>query len=171
MTDILEVTETQIIRKVAGVDRTFVFLNAYDRAELLRDDLKARQDAHNYRKEKVRDNLKFAGMEKDAIYQELTVFDNDYPESATEEDWINLVNNPLNEIAIYTKSLSKTHEKDAADISKNVSLTLSDKAKICGLTVVNRQEKSETTDPNPPTGTAYSIPAQPDSTGLRENAA
>src|SRR5436853_399166 len=46
MADILEATEDRIVRKVLGEDRTFLILTAYDRADLLREDLEQRQKRH-----------------------------------------------------------------------------------------------------------------------------
>ncbi len=158
MSDILEVTETKIVRPVNGVERTFTFLNAYDRAELLRSDLKRRQDARAARKAKLIENLKLAGITGEVMFSELENFDSQFPETADEQDWITLVNNPLEEVAIYAVSLAKVYNGESEAIAKEAALPLADKAKICGLTIVVRKEEA-TPDPNPQTPAVYTTPA------------
>lgn len=162
MSDVLKVTETSITRDVAGEKRVFAFLTAYDRAELLRADLEQRQKARAEKKKNLLENLKLAGITGETMFAELENFDAQYPETVNEEDWITLVNSPLAEIDIYTKSLKAYPEAEA--IAKGARLSIEDKAKICGLSIVTRQAEG-TPDPNPSTPAVYGIPAQDNSTG------
>lgn len=138
MPDLLEITETEITRHVAGVERKFKLLSGYERAELLRADLAARQELHRQHKAKLVENLKLANMTGPDAFTELEEFDRSYPTGATDVDWEIFVNNALNEVAIYTVSLSGCGA-EAEAVAKQASLSLADKAKICGLTVTKRE--------------------------------
>jgi hypothetical protein len=165
MSDIIEATEDRIVRKVAGTDRTFLIVDAYDRAALLRDDLEQRRSARAARKLKLIENLKLAEIKGEQMYAELESFDDNDPEHVTEQDWITLVNDPMWEVAILTRSLAKTYPDEAEAIAKASRLNLADKARLCGLSVVEQRSKGEaeeTSDPNPSTPTTlgtYGTPA------------
>jgi hypothetical protein len=162
MADLLEATEDRIVRKISGVDRTFLCLTAYDRADLLRADLTKRQESRVARKQKLIENLKLAGITGEQMFTELEAFDGEYPETASEQDWITFVNDPLNEVSILVRSLN-TYGPEAESIAKKTAITLTDKATLCGLSVMTR---SETTAPNPQTApTCYETTAPETSTG------
>ncbi len=165
MSDLLEATETHVDSTVDGTTRKFLFLCAYDRAEILRADLKRRQEGRDERKKKLVENLKLAGIEKEQMFAELETFDDQYPEEVTEQDWINFVNSPLNDVTILEASLAKTYPDDAPAIAKKARLTLAEKAKVCGLVVASAQPDGDA-DPNAPAPTAvYGTPAAESSTG------
>jgi hypothetical protein len=137
LSDIIEATEDSLTLKVVGEDRTFVFLSAYDRAELLRADRKKRRDA-------LAENLKTSGISGVEYFGELQRFDE---ERSTEDTWIGFVNDPEREYDIAAVSLKITYNGEAEKIAKRVKLRLADKAKICGLVMTTRETR-ETTDPN-----------------------
>lgn len=167
MSDILAATETSITRQINGQSCVFGFLNAYDRAELLRDDLKRRQDARTARKEKLIQNLRLGEVTGMDMVAELEAFDNQFPEEVTEQDWVNLVNNPLNEMTIYTRCLAKSDPEHAEELAKHASLPIADKAKLCGLSVVTKkQEEPGQYDPNRSTAAeVYQTPQPENSIG------
>lgn len=145
---LLEDTETKITRPVDGKDRDFVFLNAYDRAELLRADLQKRLEARAVRKQKLVDNLKLAGIGGEQMYAELEAFDEKDPVDVTDEDWVNFVNSPLTIVEFYRASLAKTYGDEAAAIAKQVMpMPVADIAKIAGLQLVTRS--ADQVDENP----------------------
>jgi hypothetical protein len=171
--DLLEATQTSLTRKVGNEDCTFSFLTAYDRAELLRTDLAERKAAWKAERAELVENLKAAGIEGPQAFQELESYRERCPQSATETDWIMLANDPTREVAIFTASLKPVHGEKAEELAKRARLSLSDKAVICGLSVVapEKSEAQETTDPNSDTAipNGYGTPATT-STGSAQDA-
>lgn len=146
MSDILEVTETFITRSVNGKPYKFRFLSAYDRAEMLRADLKRRQDLHAEHREKLIGNLKLSGINGEQMFAELEEFDHSKPTGADENDWIRLVNDVIYGVEIFQRSLSE-YGAEAEAIAKATVLPLSDKAKICGLSVFTQAQGGGSQDP------------------------
>ena len=146
--DIVTATEDHLVKKVNGGDRKFSFLCAYDRAELLRADLA-------FRKQKLIDNFKLAKIDGEPLLGELERFDET---PINENTWIKFVGNILNEHSILVASLAKTYPNDAEAIAKSSTITLEEKAKICGLILVDRKPEGkpeDTPDPNSKTPTPY----------------
>lgn len=154
--DLLEATQDRIIRKVSGEDRTFCYLTARERADLLRADLERRKKEHKERRQEVLDNLTAAGITGEQMFAELEHHADLAPKTVTEQDWIDFVNDVLNEQDILIASLRRVHGADAEKIAEAVNISLSDKAAICGLSVVSA--KQGTTDPNQPIPASYQTP-------------
>lgn len=162
--DLLEATHDSIVRKVNGKDCTFRFLSAYDRAELLRADLKRRQEAWKERRQRLIDNLTLSGITGEKMFNELEHFEDQTPTSATIQDWIDFVNDNTNEVAILEASLRHNHGDAAKELSEKATVSMSDRAEICGLKV-----GEEKPDPNPEIPAAYSTPGET-STGSKSDA-
>ncbi len=160
--DLLEATSAELKRRVGDVDCTFKQLTAYDRAELLRADLKERQEAWKAQRAELVANLKESGIEGEQMFAELETFRERCPYRATEQDWILFCNDPTKEVLIFSAALNGT--PNAGELAKNARLSLPDKAAICGLFVGGDKEE-ETPDPNP-TAPAYGTPGQ-NSTGQK----
>lgn len=171
MTDLPTLTEDRITRSVEGVERVFVFLNAYDRAELLRSDLKRRQALHAEHKQRLIENLKLAGISGEAMFAELHSFDQQYPESSREYNWFDWLNDVTNDPQLFEVSLKKTYNGEAEQIAKSAFLQLADKAKIAGVKYDPKEVSEDKPNPNSPTPAVYStIPAPENSTGQNPHA-
>lgn len=160
MSDITEATESSLKKLVGAVECTFNYLTAYDRAELLRADLKARRDEWDAGRAQLLADLDASGIEGPQKFTELQAYAENRPLRTSEADWISFVNDPLNEPAICETSLRSTH-KDASDLAKKARLSLAEKAKICGLALITVEDS----DPNP-TPPAYGTGDQ-NSTGAK----
>jgi hypothetical protein len=162
MSDLLEATQVQLVEKIGDRDVTFKFLTVYDRAELLRPVYEERKTAWDARRERRIANLKAAEITGEQMYNELENFDDIPPAKPTEQDWIDLVNSPDSDMAVYTRSLLKTYGADEAEkLARELTPKLSRKAEICGLQIVNKPDSPAEggADPNaiPPT---YQAPAE-----------
>ena len=170
--DLLEATESEIERNVGGVLRKFVRLDSYDRAELLRADLKRRQDERPARKQKLIENLDLAGISGETKFAELEKFDDEFPTKVTDEDWFRIVNDPLCECAIYEASLKKSYTpEEAAEIAKKTTLDIADKAKLVGLPVITRKADDENPPMAPSIPPTFSTPAPTTEMNLKTDAA
>lgn len=167
MADVIDATETKITRKVEGAEHDFAFLNAYDRAELMRADLAQRVGEWEDRRKRLLNNLEQSGViEPGQKLSELETFEERWPRpnATTEFDWINFVNDIRNEPLIFARSLAKFCSGDAEAMAKLVRLPLADKAKICGLTIVDKPAGQEHPNPEAPANLTYTIP-EANSTG------
>ena len=144
--DLLEATEFEIKRHVGGRECTFRFLTANDRAELLRTDLKERQDAWRAERAELIENLKLAGIEGGQMFAELETFRERRPYRATESDWLVFINDPTKEVALFTASLRPVHGDEAETLAKQSRLSMEDKAKICGVAVKQPEESDDAPD-------------------------
>ena len=164
--DILEATEDRLTKMIDGKERVLLYLSTYDRAELLRGDLKRRQEHWQRRRERLAQTLKDAGVEPVQVASELFSFDEHEPIDATEQDWIAFVTSELNVPTIVAKSLEKTYPGEGEALSREVALTLAQRAAICGLSMTTRGDApSEDPDPNSQRPATYSTPAPMTSTG------
>lgn len=172
MSDIVEVTEDRITRMVNGANRVFILINAYDRGEILRADLKRRRERHAERRARLLENLKLAGITGDSMFAELHNLDQQFPEDTREQNWFDWLNDPTNDVELFTVSLRKTYPGDASELAKLVVLPLEDKAKISGVRLVDKPTASpENPDPNSRTPAVYSMtPEAENSTGARPSA-
>jgi hypothetical protein len=159
MSDILEATSDSLELMVDGTLRKFCIITAYGRAQLLRDDLKRRQTEFKDAKARQVENLKIIEATSQQMMAELEQFDKKYPTEVTEENWWDFVNNLTNDPVLYQASLSITYPDEAEALSKKATLTIAEKAKICGLSVVIKpsgEANPQTPESIPPT---YSTPA------------
>lgn len=156
MSDILEATADHLQHVVDGTEYRFDFLNVYDRAELLRVDLKRRQDAHVERKAKLIENLKLAGIEKAEMFNELEHFDDQYPTEATEDDWVRFCQSPSNAILIHETSLRSVPKDQRRSVAEKTFMPLAKFVRIVGLTI---SEKRDEADPKPAALMPYGVPA------------
>lgn len=145
--DLIEATERSIVRKIDGRECTFSFLTAYDRATLMRGDLLRRREAwqgeRQRRRELLIENLKLAGISGEQMFAELEAFEDREPRAATERDWIAYVNALENELDIFAASLRPAHGDEAEALARRACLTLEDKARVCGLEIVDREQPAE----------------------------
>jgi hypothetical protein len=147
--DLIEATRDRVDRSVNGVACTFKFLTAYDRAELLRQDLVRRQKEWTARRDRLIENLKLSGVTGEQMFTELERFEDQTPQTATIHDWIEFVNDPMNEPTIFESSLRHKHGEDAKQLAKDAVIPLDLKAEICGLQLRGDEPKEkETPDPN-----------------------
>jgi hypothetical protein len=158
--DLLEATQPDVKRRIGDTDCTFKLLTAYDRAELLRADLAERQAAWKSQRAELVENLKLAEITGAQAFTELENFRESAPQSVTEQDWIDYVNDPTKEVLILAASLRETHGDKAEGLARRARLSLTEKAIICGLQIIAREQ--ETTDPNPQTAipSSYGTPEQ-----------
>lgn len=146
--DLIEATEDRIVRKIGGQDYTFHFLTAHDRAELLRADLATRQAAWKSRRERLIENMELAKLDGPQRFAQLEDFEDQTPQSVSLMDWIEYVNSPINEVAIFERSLKPAHGEKAGELAKLAIISIEDKAKLCGL-VVPKEEKNASKPDNP----------------------
>lgn len=133
--DIVSATTTSITEKVLGVDRTFVYLNTYNKAQIIRE-MRAQAKA------KMLDNLKTAGASPEQIAVDLNAFDADPP-----SDWIDFVTEYEGMTYALQLSLDKSYPGEGKKISQEHDLPDGTVTKIlfaiCAL-------KAKEPDPVPP---------------------
>ena len=134
MGDIIEETQHSVKVPVDGKEYTLEFLTSYDRAELM---IEHRKEL----REKLKANLKDAEADQQQRFSELQAFDE---AQVTQRDWIDYVNDIRSDYPIVLRSLGCHHAGEAAAIARKIPLTMTLKAQLCGLALVDKTPEDET---------------------------